>query len=298
MKTLTKALFTLGAAAVAGVAAYEVVKKESKKFYQSYYQGGSEPLDTTSWLAYQPKVTHTLKNRSGLLLTGYHVPKVDSNFTMVIIHGYRSQALNMNRYAEVFYKELNCDLFLPDLRGHGKSEGDYVGWGWEDKEDIKEWMHYLAKQFPARKFVLFGESMGGATVNYLSCEDMPNVKVLVEDCGFSDLYEEFNHQSKKIVHLPFAPFYKSFNKEVEENHHYDIKDANCINCVKYAKYPMMFVHGLSDEVVPCQMAYDLYNACPTDKQLFVVKGANHTECIKLNPEGYLASLKEFLNEHL
>ena len=159
-------------------------------------------------------------------------------------------------------------------------------------------MNYLAEQFPYRNFVLFGESMGGATVNYLSCEDMPNVKALVEDCGFSDLYEEFNHQSKKIVHLPFAPFYKSFNDEVEKNHHYKIKDANCLECVKNAKYPMMFIHGLKDEVVPSSMVYDLYNACPTEKQLFVVQDANHTQCIKMDPEGYLETLNEFLDEHL
>lgn len=298
MKTLTKALFTLGAAAVAGVAAYEVVKKKSKEFYEEYYKAGCEDLKPNTWLVNMPRHTWKVKNSQGIELVGYHIQKLDAKFTMVIIHGYRGRALNMNTHAKAFYENFDCDLFLPDLRGHGESQGETVGWGWEDKEDIKVWIQYLSEKFPNRPIVIFGESMGGATVNYLACEDMPNVKALVEDCGFSDLYDEFDFQAKQIVHLPFAPFYQSFNKEVVKNHHYKIKDVSGLECVKKAKYPMMFIHGLEDEIVPSKMAFDLYNVCPTEKQLFVVKEAKHTQCIRLDKEGYLSALKEFLDEHL
>lgn len=298
MKKSEKVLFALGTAAVVGVAAFEIFRRKGKDFYQGYFKGGSEDLDLNTWLTNMPYQTHTITNKNGLELKGYHIDRQDAEFTFVIIHGYHSRALNMNRYAEVFYKNLPCDLFLPDLRGHGNSDGELVGWGWEDKEDIKEWIFYLSKIHPNRPIVLFGESMGGATVNYLSCEDMPNVKALVEDCGYSDLYEEFDFQAKNITHLPLAPFYFGVNQEVKKNHGYKIKEASCVDCVNKAKYPMMFVHGLKDEVVPSYMAFDLYNACPTEKQLFLVKDANHTQCIKLEKEKYIETLKEFLEEHL
>ena len=298
MKKVEKLVFALGTAAIVGVATYEIIKKKSKEFYEEYYKAGSEPLKMNTWLANVPSHIWKVQNSQGLELVGYHIPKGNAKFTMVIVHGYRGRALNMNKHAKAFYEQLDCDLFLPDLRGHGNSQGDKVGWGWEDKEDIKVWVKFLSEKLPNRPIVIFGESMGGATVNYLACEDMPNVKALVEDCGFSDLYEEFNFQAKNIVHLPFAPFYKSFNEEVEKNHRYNIKDVSCLKCVEKAKYPMMFIHGLKDEIVPCQMAFDLYNACPTEKQLFLVKEAKHTQCIRLDEEGYMTTLKEFLEEHV
>lgn len=298
MKKTEKALFALGTTALVGVAAYGIIRKKSKEFYENYYKSDTEPLEVDTWLTKMPRDVYHIKNSQGLDLVGYHIPKENAKFTMVIIHGYHSRALNMNNYARAFYEYLDCDLFLPDLRGHGASQGDKVGWGWEDKEDIKEWVNYLTNKFPNQPLVLFGLSMGAATVNYLACETMPGVKALVEDCGFSDLYEEFNYQSKQIVHLPFAPFYPTFNHEVEKNHGYKIKEASCIECVKQAKYPMMFIHGLDDEVVPSKMAFDLFNACPTEKQLFVVKDAKHTQAIQLERDRYLDTLEEFLEEHL
>lgn len=298
MKKTEKVVFALGLAAVVGVATFEIFRRKGKEFYQGYFKGGSEKLKADTWLSKMPYTTHHIINKDGMDLCGYHVAKENAKFTFVIVHGYHGRALNMSTVARTFYEEFDCDLFLPDLRAHGNSEGELVGWGWEDKEDIKEWIQYLASKHPNRPIVLFGESMGAATVTYLACEDMPNVKAIVEDCGYSELYEEFDHQAKRIVHLPLAPFYYGINQEVQKNHDYKIKEASCIECVKKAKYPMMFVHGLEDDIVPSYMAFDLYNACTTEKQLFVVKEARHTECIKLDREGYVATLREFLEEHL
>lgn len=298
MKKVEKAIFALGTAALVGVAAYEVIKKKSKSFYESYYKSGSEPLVMNTWLTSQPRHTWKVKNKEDLELVGYHIPKLGAKFTMVLVHGYHSRALNMNDYAKAFYENLDCDLFLPDLRGHGDSQGDKVGWGWEDKEDLKVWIDELSKKMPNQPIVLFGASMGGATVCYLANETLPNVKAIVEDSGFSDLYGEFDFQARNLVHLPFAPFYSSFNEEVKKNHDYHIKEANALKCVAQAKYPMMFIHGLDDEVVPSQMVFDLFNECASEKQLFVVKDAKHCKSIKLDLDNYIQTLKEFLEEHL
>lgn len=298
MKKTGKILFALGTAALVGVAAYDLIKKQSKAFYESYYKGGSEPLEVNTWLTNMPRNTYTIKNKEGLELTGHYITKPNSKFTMIMVHGYHSRALNMNQFARVIYEHCDCDLFLPDLRAHGDSQGEKVGWGYEDQFDIQAWVNFLAQKLPGRQFVLFGVSMGASSCCYLADKKMPGVKAIVEDCGFSNMYEEFNHQSKKIVHLPFAPFYPAFNSEVTKNHGYKIKEASCLDSVKNALYPMMFIHGLEDEVVPSSMAFDLYNACPTEKQLFVVKDAKHTQCITVDEEGYIETLNEFLDEHL
>ncbi len=38
----------------------------------------------------------------------------------------------MTKYIRNFY-ERGYNVIAPDLRGHGNSEGDYVGMGWHDR---------------------------------------------------------------------------------------------------------------------------------------------------------------------
>src|SRR5699024_584265 len=73
-------------------------------------------------------------------LTGYYLPaKEDSKKTVVFAHGYLGRAFDMGLFGEYYYEELGYNLFTPDLRGHGKSGGDYIGFGWHDRLDLIDW---------------------------------------------------------------------------------------------------------------------------------------------------------------
>lgn len=282
---------TAGAMAVVGTC---FVK--GKDLYRLAFTPDKKQIKSTTWVAKHFTKQLEVTSHDGLKLNGYYVGRDNPDFTMVIIHGYHDNAARMDIYGEAFYETFNCDLFFPELRAHGSSQGDVVGYGYLDKEDIQTWVAYLNRLNPERKIVLFGLSMGGGTVNMLASTPMRNVKALVEDCGYSNLYEELDFQCKKETKLPLAPFYLGTNYEVQKNCHYSIKDADGLQAVSKAIYPMMFIHGLDDDVVPSYMVFDLYNACPTHKQLFVVKDAKHTKCIVDNREGYLETLKEFIEE--
>ncbi len=59
------------------------------------------------------------------------------------------------------------------------------------------------KEDPNAEIALFGVSMGGATAMMTSGEDLPsNVKVIIEDCGYSTVIDEFTYQLKDLFHLP------------------------------------------------------------------------------------------------
>ena len=49
--------------------------------------------------------------------------------------------------------------------------------------------------------------------------------------------------------------------------------------------------------VDTSMAYRLYDSCSSEKQLYVVHGANHAENYRKDPEGYENVIAQFVEEH-
>ena len=124
----------------------------------------------------------------------------------VLIHGYDDSGMWFGREALAFY-QAGFNLLLPDARGHGKSRGTYVGMGWHDRLDIKEWICWLVRQYPDSEIVLYGVSMGAAAVMMAAGEKLPsNVKAAVEDCGYTSAWSVLSYQMKSQFHLPAFPF--------------------------------------------------------------------------------------------
>lgn len=59
------------------------------------------------------------------------------------------------------------------------------------------------------KIILYGESMGAATVMMASGEALPdNVVAVVEDCGYISAYEMLKNQLQERFSLPEFPFFQ------------------------------------------------------------------------------------------
>lgn len=105
------------------------------------------------------------------------------------------------------YHDWGYNVLAPDARGHGKSQGDYIGFGWPDRKDYVQWIEkVLTENGQQEQITLYGVSMGAATVMMTSGEKLPdNVKAIVEDCGYSTVNQELQYQLKELFNLPSFP---------------------------------------------------------------------------------------------
>ena len=62
-----------------------------------------------------------------------------------------------------------------------------------------KWMNLLIGRFSAdTQIVLHGISMGGATVMMLAGEELPpNVKCIIEDCGYTSVWDVYAYQMRR-----------------------------------------------------------------------------------------------------
>lgn len=220
--------------------------------------------------------------------------------TALLIHGYTDNAIRMMNFGHLYNKQLNYNILVPDLRGQGKTGGDYVQMGWKDRLDMKDWINASFQLFgDSLNMVVHGLSMGAATTMMLSGEGLPdNVKCFVEDCGYTSVWDEYKHELKKCYDLPPFPLLYGSSLYCQITQNWNFKEASSINQLKKNTKPMLFIHGEADTYVPTAMVYQLYEATQGEKELWTEPNVPHAKMYWHNPEKYEIKIEEFVTKYI
>ena len=239
------------------------------------------------------KVEVTAKD--GIILKGTEYIKDEkSNDWAIILHGYRSSPDSVISIGRHFSEE-GYNVLIPYMRATGESKGEYIGMGWLDKDDLQCWINKIIEQNNNANIVLHGSSMGAATVLMASGDDLSsNVKAIIEDSGYTSVWDIFASEAKVRFGLPEFPVLNMFEIVANFRAKYDIKKASALEQVKKANIPILFIHGDSDDFVPEYMCEQLYNAANCKKEKLIIQGAGHTESRYKEPETYYNKIFEFL----
>lgn len=241
----------------------------------------------------ETSLTHIISKDSLKLYGNYKIQ--DSHKWALIIHGYKVDNKNMMPFGRTYY-EHGYNVLLPDDRASGKSEGNHIGMGYLDKDDMKLWIKWILNKDPKAEIIVHGVSMGGATTMMLSGDNPKHVVGYIEDCGYTSVYDIFSSELYKRFGLPSFPVMDISNMMANIEAGYDFKEASSVKAVKKCKKPMMFIHGTKDDFVPYSMGLKVYKAAKYKKELYSVKGATHANSIYMNPNDYWNHVFNFINE--
>ncbi|QIK54303.1 alpha/beta hydrolase [Dysgonomonas sp. HDW5B] len=225
---------------------------------------------------------------------------IESPNTALIIHGYTDNSIRMLMIGHLYNKEMNYNILLPDLRAHGKSDGEYIQMGWKDRLDILKWIDVTKGIYgDTTRMVIHGISMGAATTMMTSGEDLPeNIKCFVEDCGYTSVWDEFKHKLKDEYGLPAFPILHTASLYAQAKVGWNFKEASALEQLKKSKLPMFFIHGDKDTYVPTWMVNKLYEAKQGDKELWVVPGVEHANAYWDYTDEYVAKTNQFVSKYI
>lgn len=259
----------------------------------------NEPRFQDTWIYdYKDKEDVYINSFDNLKLHGYILKTENSDKWAITVHGYTNKAESMSAMAYK-YHSLGYNILMPDLRGHGKSEGSYVGMGWHDRLDILKWIDLIIKENKDAKILLHGISMGAGTVMMVSGEELPeNVKVIIEDCGYTSAKEQLAYNLKTMFKLPSFPIlnFCSLITKIKDN--YFISEASAIKQLQKAKVPILFIHGDKDKFVPFYMLDKLYNACSSKKDKLIIKDVGHAKSESLKSDLYWNKVEDFIKPYM
>ncbi len=254
----------------------------------AYEQSFDQLTKETLWMTNQ-----------GLKQDAWYVPaETATNKTVIVVHGFTNDKEDMKPYAWMFH-ELGYNVLMPDNMSHGDSEGQIIGYGWNDRLNVIKWAEMLVEQNSDSEITLFGVSMGGATVMMASGEEtLPKQVVnIVEDCGYSSVWDELKYQAKAMYNLPAFPILYEVSAVSKVRAGFSYGQASCVKQLKNNTRPILFIHGSEDKFVPTSMVYKNYRATNSEKDLYIAKGAAHAKSFESDPKTYIEKISAFLQKN-
>lgn len=236
-----------------------------------------------------------VSSHDGLKLHATYFPAETGNKLVICFHGYTSEGMNDYVGLSDYYLKHGYGMLLIDERAHGKSEGEYIGFGCLDRLDAMKWIGWAIEECGENvEILLHGTSMGAATVLMASGLELPSqVKGIVSDCGFTSPKYVFTHVLNTMYHMPAFFTIKIADIINRKKAGYGMDECNAAREVKKAKVPILFIHGEADTFVPCKMCDEIYENCASKKMKLIVKGAAHAESYYKDMPAYEKALTEF-----
>lgn len=258
-----------------------------QKMRQLYHQLKDRPCEYVS-----------IRSHDGLTLSGRYYHTRDGAPLDIAFHGYRSSCLTDFSGGSGMSIGMGHNLLLVDQRAHGQSEGRTIAFGIQERHDCLCWTQYAVERFgPQVQIMLYGISMGGATVLMASGMDLPeNVKGIVADCPYSSVRDIICRVGKKMG-IPAWLTWPLVRIGAKVYGGFDIAETDAVEAVKAAKVPILIIHGEKDNFVPCEMS-DIVQHNPEYVTRVTVPDADHGISFLVNEDLYRKAVGEFVQKVL
>lgn len=274
-----------------------LVEEEIKKTgFGKYYDC---IVTSDGWLREHDAQDVFVDSTDGLKLHGYWIPAENPRGTILLAHGYRSTFLVDFGLAFVFYHSLGMNILVPNQRSHGESEGKYITFGVKESEDMKCWIEFHNRNLGDHQLILSGLSMGASTMLYLADQNLPNnVKCIIADCGFTSPKSILDKVFRSVVHIPSGPFLWATDLYARILAKFSLSQKDTRKVLANAKMPVLMIHGMADDFVPCDMTQQGFDACIGKKEILLVAEAGHGTSFLSNKEVYTKTIIAFLEQYL
>ena len=240
----------------------------------------------------------TITSFDGLKLVGKYYEKYPGAPMEIMFHGYRGSG---ERDLCVGIKRafsLRRNVLIVEQRTSCGSEGHVITFGVREHRDCLAWIDFAVKKFGEDvQIILTGISMGATTVLLAAGQPLPpQVKGVLADCGFTSA-REIIHKVSAQIHLPPRFVYPFVRLGARLYGGFDPNESDVPKALRTCTVPVIFIHGESDDFVPCDMSRQNYDACPSPKFLLTIPGAGHGLAYAVAPDDYLNAMSEFFSEN-
>jgi hypothetical protein len=211
--------------------------------------------------------------------------------SVILLAGIGGNSTSMTDRASLYLEE-GYSVLLPDLRGTGRSGGDVIGFGWNERHDLlayDRWMEANGFAIPG----VHGQSLGTATICY-ALDSVSAYPFVVVESPDDNIDHAFAHRTfdSGFNYLLFWPV-KCMAEWLIGTATGELSPEQR---VKKYKGPLMYFAGDHEAQIPVEETRRIFSQFGSSKKnLHFFAGAPHCDYFSYAPDEYAAALKGFLS---
>jgi alpha-beta hydrolase superfamily lysophospholipase len=236
--------------------------------------------------------THVIRELNDVSLEAWFVPNPEQRALVIMFHGYAACKSDLLVPAAQFHS-MGCEVLLVDFHGSGGSSGNDTGVGVSESKDVAQSIDYATAQWPNRRIVLYGVSMGSAAIlRAIAFEGAAPNAVIIES-PFDSLINTARNRFK-LMGLPTFPaaqllvFWGGVQQGFNGFRHNPAEYARSVKC------PVLMLHGERDSRVTVEQARNIFDNLGGEKR-FKLFDVGHEVIAVAQPEEWRAQVIEFLD---
>ena len=220
------------------------------------------------------------RSGSGFLLRGWFIPPPEASDgrALVFVHGAKSSRLQaLEQGAAENAHRRGYGILVMDLSGRGASEGKYVTYTVNEREDVKAMIRFVAQEkgVDPSRVVVFGTSNGASSVIFAAAES-GTARALALDAPFSDLWAEAGEMLESRGAGSWLRYPLAWAVRLRAG--VDLAAVKPIDAITRVQAPVLLIHGDKDREVRPYHTERLLEArlkagLPTER--WVISGGEH-----------------------
>ena len=234
-------------------------------------------------------------SKSGSNISGWFVPgKIDMG-GILLLHGVRSNRLQMIKRAE-FLNEYGYSVLLIDFQAHGESLGEHITFGHLESLDADAAFAYLESKISHKNIGVVGVSLGGAAALLGQISKKANAIIL------ESVYPTIEEAIKNRIALRLGELGRylapMLTWQIKHRLGINIDQLHPIDHIKNAKGAVFVVCGSIDKHTTLEESKRMFEQANEPKQFWVVDGAAHVDFSSFEKDLYKTKVLSFFEHYL
>eukprot|EP01017_Pseudomicrothorax_dubius_P046846 TRINITY_DN8312_c0_g1_i4.p1 TRINITY_DN8312_c0_g1~~TRINITY_DN8312_c0_g1_i4.p1 ORF type:complete len:460 (+),score=52.22 TRINITY_DN8312_c0_g1_i4:176-1555(+) len=181
-----------------------------------------------------------------------------------------------------------CNIALAsfDFSGSGLSDGEYVTYGCNERDDVEVVINYVMQTYPSlQNVILWGRSMGAATALMFAARDSSKIVALVADSPFSSMTDastEFfkDHVTNSLPNFLVQGILNRIRNQVIDKTGVDVFERSPKEDAKNIQIPVLLCCANNDELTKLPQVREIFEILKDNNKLnrwFSFEGSHHSE---------------------